>query len=103
MRRRLEKRIYIPLPDLNARIDLFKLCLKDIPLSVDVDIEALASCSDGYSGADVHIVCREASMMPMRRLLSLISPIEIQNLRLSGELCIPKVNLFKRIEFIIYF
>lgn len=99
MRRRLEKRIYIPLPDFKARIDLFKLCLKDIPLSIDVDIESLASCSDGYSGADVHIVCREASMMPMRRLLSMLSPTEIQNLRQSGELSIPKVYLSKHIEF----
>ena len=69
IRRRLEKRIFIPLPDHEARVDLFDICLRGIPLSSDVDINHLASLGEGYSGADIHVVCREASMMPMRKML----------------------------------
>ena len=91
MRRRLEKRIFIPLPDEPARLDLFRICLREIPLSDDVDIDWLASNSFGYSGADIHVVCREAAMMPMRRLLSILQPSEMQTMRQSGQLLIPKV------------
>ena len=69
IRRRLEKRIYIPLPDSEARADLFAICLQGIPLCKDVDIGHLASLGEGYSGADIHVVCREAAMMPMRKML----------------------------------
>jgi len=92
MRRRLEKRIYIPLPDSVARKELFKLCMGPVPLSPTVNFEHLAEKVEGYSGADIHILCREASMMPMRRLLSVLSPPEIQQLRASGEMTVPRVT-----------
>jgi katanin p60 ATPase-containing subunit A1 len=69
IRRRLEKRIFIPLPDKAARVDLFSICLKGITLGNDVDVAHLASLGEGYSGADIHVVCRDAAMMPMRRML----------------------------------
>ena len=62
MRRRLEKRIYIPLPDLIARVDLFSICLRDIPVSDQINVASLAVLTEGYSGADIHLICREASM-----------------------------------------
>ena len=94
MRRRLEKRIYIPLPDESARLALLSICLRDIPLSEDVSMTHLASTiSDGYSGADIHVVCREAAMMPMRRLLSVLQPHQVQALRQEGQLLVPKVTM----------
>ena len=90
MRRRLEKRIYIPLPDIIARVDLFSICLRDIP-SEDLNIGTLASLTEGYSGADIHLVCREASMMPMRKLLIDNTPHEIQQQRIKGLIEVPKV------------
>lgn len=78
IRRRLEKRIFIPLPDKAARKDLFSICLKGIQLAPDVDLAHLAGLGEGYSGADIHVVCREAAMMPMRRLLEQVAdPTEI--------------------------
>ncbi len=47
LRRRLEKRIYIPLPDLPAREELFKICLRKIPISLDVSIATLSELSEG--------------------------------------------------------
>jgi len=69
LRRRLEKRIYIPLPNDYGRSELFKINLKGIKLSEDVNFEHLVKMSEGYSGADIASVCREASMMPIRKKL----------------------------------
>ncbi len=91
MRRRLEKRIYIPLPDFEARVQLFEICLKKIPVSDDVDPVLLSEMTEGYSGSDILICCRDASMMPMRRLLSMLSPTDIGKMRSEGTLTIPKV------------
>ena len=66
-RRRLEKRIYIPLPDQESRKSLFKLNLQGVKVSEDVELDYLADKSDGYSGADITNVCRDASFMAMRR------------------------------------
>lgn len=65
--------------------------MRDLPVSTDVTIDVLSTMTEGYSGADIHIACREASMMPMRRLISMIDPTEIQALRSTGQLLIPKV------------
>ena len=69
LRRRLEKRIYIPLPNDAARIELFKISMRSVDLADDVDLETLSDRTKGYSGADIANVCRDASMMAMRRVL----------------------------------
>lgn len=94
MRRRLEKRIYIPLPDEAARAELFEICMRDVDVDTHhVSANVLATSTHGYSGADIRIICREAAMMPMRRLLLEKRPDEIQRLRAAGELVISKVQL----------
>ena len=74
--RRLEKRICkfkyyldIGLPSVKARKDLFKLNLKDVKTDSNIDWEGLAKRTNGYSGADIANVCREAAMLPMRKRL----------------------------------
>lgn len=67
LKRRLEKRIYIPLPNKKAREVLFKLNSRQLPIDEGVDYGELADMTEGYSGADVTIVCRDASMMSLRR------------------------------------
>lgn len=91
LRRRLEKRIYIPLPEYDARIAIFNICLKSISLDPTIHPERLADLTNGYSGADIHVLCREASMMPLRRLMSEMSPQEMQQKRFLGQLEIPKI------------
>ncbi len=67
-RRRFERRIYIPLPDLAARGAIFLLNSKGVELGDDVDFEVLAEITDGYSGSDIAMVCREAIMTPIREM-----------------------------------
>jgi len=81
LRRRLEKRVYIPLPDKEARADLFKINLKTVEVGGDVDMEDMGKETEGYSGADITNICRDASMMCMRRIIQGLSPEEIKNLR----------------------
>ncbi len=66
---RLERHIYIPPPDKKARVEIFKIHLRGKPLADDVDIEKLAERTEGYSGADIEAVCREAGMLAIRELI----------------------------------
>ena len=68
LRRRLEKRIYIALPDSEARVTLLKINLKGVNLADDVKLEEIGNNMEGYSGADITNVCRDAAMM-VRRLM----------------------------------
>ena len=70
IRRRLEKRVYIPLPTDVGRKELFMINLKGLAVSDNVDFDTLTKMTDGYSGADISNVCRDAAMMPMRRVLA---------------------------------
>ena len=70
IRRRLEKRIYIPLPTAVGRRQLFEINLKGIPIDENIDWNQLIEMTDGYSGADLSNVCRDAAMMPLRRKIS---------------------------------
>ena len=63
---RFDRLIYVPEPDEAARLEIFKIHTKNMPLSNDVDIKA-HRMTKGYSGADISSVCREAAMNALRR------------------------------------
>lgn len=67
MRRRFEKRVYIPLPETHARLSLYNICLGDTPHTLSQDqMYSLAARTEGYSGSDIGVVVREALMQPLR-------------------------------------
>eukprot|EP01039_Chlorochromonas_danica_P007407 gene7407-8193_t len=71
MRRRFEKRIYIALPERNARTNMFKLNLGDTPNCLtEEEFARLGANSEGYSGSDIAVVVREALMEPLRKCQS---------------------------------
>ncbi|XP_044298243.1 katanin p60 ATPase-containing subunit A-like 1 isoform X1 [Varanus komodoensis] len=112
LRRRLEKRIYIPLPtgpleallekpihtctyaalgniesgtctpnlQTKGRAELLKINLREVELDPDISLEEIAEKIEGYSGADITNVCRDASLMAMRRRINGLSPDEIRAL-----------------------
>ncbi|HML01935.1 MAG TPA: CDC48 family AAA ATPase [Candidatus Bathyarchaeia archaeon] len=63
---RFDRLIYVPEPDEAARLEIFKIDTKNMPLSNDVDIKE-HRMTKGYSGADISSVCREAAMNALRR------------------------------------
>jgi len=67
MRRRFEKRIYIPLPEDPSREEMFRLNVGKTPNNLtDRDFKELARDSKGFSGADISIVVRTALMQPLK-------------------------------------
>ena len=71
IRRRFEKRIYIPLPDIHARAAQFKIRLGKTPNDLsEEDFIELAKSTDGYSGSDITVVVKEAMMLPVRKCQS---------------------------------
>lgn len=69
IRRRFEKRIYIPLPDEEARFALIKMNIGSTPNTLtDEDIRNLAKRTEDFSGADIHVWIRDALMQPIRKI-----------------------------------
>src|SRR5512136_1785704 len=64
---RFDRLIYVPEPDEKARLEIFKLYTKGMPLAKDVDLPKLAFDTKMYSGADIDGLCREAAMNALRK------------------------------------
>jgi len=73
---RLDQLVYIPLPDRKSRIQIFKATLRKSPLSKEIDIEALARATSGFSGADITEICQRACKFAIRE--SIYKDIEIE-------------------------
>ncbi|MCS7129033.1 MAG: CDC48 family AAA ATPase [Candidatus Caldarchaeum sp.] len=67
---RFDRVLYVPPPDKSARLAIFKIHTREMPLDADVDLEALASITEGYTGADIEAVVREAAMLAARENLN---------------------------------
>jgi len=67
---RIDVHLEIPMPDEKARIEIFKVHTRNMPLEKGISIEELAKLTDGFSGADIAAVCREAGMQAIREALS---------------------------------
>ncbi|CAG8662542.1 7083_t:CDS:2, partial [Acaulospora morrowiae] len=71
IRRRFEKRIYIPLPDAAARAKIFQINVGKTPCELDAnDYRKLSEMTDGYSGSDIAVLVRDALMQPVRMVQS---------------------------------
>ncbi|KAH9964624.1 AAA-domain-containing protein [Russula dissimulans] len=71
IKRRFEKRIYIPLPGTDARKRMFEIHVGSTSCELTLkDYRTLAIRSDGYSGSDIAVVVRDALMQPVRKVLS---------------------------------
>jgi len=63
---RFDRLILVHSPDKKARLEIFKIHTKNMPLDKDVDLEDLAKFCENYSGADIESLCREAAMIALR-------------------------------------
>ena len=71
VRRRFEKRVYIPLPEKEARIKMFQLNLGDTPNNLtEYDFDNLGEFTEGYSGSDISTLVKDALMEPIRKCQS---------------------------------
>jgi transitional endoplasmic reticulum ATPase len=64
---RLERLVFVAPPDAEGRLEILRTASKSVPLSDDIDLDALAGELTGYSGADCVALLREAALTAMRR------------------------------------
>ncbi|WP_336330482.1 CDC48 family AAA ATPase [Haloarcula sp. CGMCC 1.2071] len=74
---RLDRHVHVPVPDEEARRAIFQVHTRDKPLADGVDLDDLASRTDGYVGADIEAVAREASMAATREFINSVDPEDI--------------------------
>ncbi|MGV8077567.1 MAG: CDC48 family AAA ATPase [Methanosarcina sp.] len=77
---RFDRLVYMGSPDRKGRLRIFKIHTKNTPLAEDVDLETLADTTEGYVGADIESVCREAVMIALRENFD-IEKIEMRHFR----------------------
>ncbi|HET9141054.1 AAA family ATPase [Actinophytocola sp.] len=70
---RLERLVYVPPPDADARAEILRAAAKNTPLAEDVDLDKLAAELDGYSAADCAALVREAALTAMREAMDAAS------------------------------
>eukprot|EP00899_Mesostigma_viride_P001391 jgi/Mesvir1/11252/Mv01057-RA.1 len=92
VRRRFDKRIYIPLPDAKARAAMFKIHLGDTPSCLrGGDLDILAGRTEGFSGSDIAVVVKDVLFQPIRTLQDAthFKPVQMDNGQVGYEPCLP--------------
>ncbi|XP_010889583.4 spermatogenesis-associated protein 5-like protein 1 isoform X1 [Esox lucius] len=75
---RLDQMIYVPPPDLQARVSILRVCTERMPLDGDVCLEELAGQTENFSGADLENLCKEAALLTLQEEGMEVSSIKHQ-------------------------
>ncbi len=99
---RFDRLILVPAPDKKARLEIFKIHTKNMPLAEDVDLEELAERTEGYSGADIESLCREAAMNALRKDMD-VKKVTLENFEeafkvVKGSITKEMMDYYKRFE-----
>jgi len=73
---RFDRLIFVEAPDLDSRLSILNVHTKNMPLGEDVSLKKIAQVTEGYSGADLENVCREAGMQAIREKMDKLEKIE---------------------------
>ena len=76
---RLDRHIHVPVPDEDARRKILEVHTRDKPLAEGVDLDDITARTDGYVGADLEAVAREAAMAATREFIRSVSPEEVDD------------------------
>ena len=80
---RFDKVLLVPAPDYDARLEIFKIHTNEMPVDKDVNLKRLTKKTDGYAGADIEGICREAAMSTIRE--SLRKNIELEDEKITSK------------------
>jgi len=78
---RFDRRVYVTLPDEEARKEIFRIHTGKKPLAKDVDLGSLAEMTGGYTGSDIATVCNEAVMLVIREHINKGGAIEKEKIK----------------------
>jgi len=87
---RFDRIIEIPMPDAETRLAIFKVHTKNMPLDKSVSLEELANQTDGYTGAEIENICREAGMNAIRANRDYVTRDDFQKALQEVKPTIPK-------------
>lgn len=73
---RFDRLIYVEAPDYDSRLKILEVHARHMPMAEDVSLKKIALVTDGYSGADMENVCREAGMAAIREFKETFEKIE---------------------------
>ncbi|WP_294067721.1 ATP-dependent zinc metalloprotease FtsH [Proteiniphilum sp. UBA1028] len=76
---RFDRQIYVELPDLNDRKEIFKVHLRPIKIDESINVEFLARQTPGFSGADIANVCNEAALIAARKKKKFVQKDDFMN------------------------
>ena len=76
---RFDRLIYVDAPDLDARLKVLEVHTTKMPLADSISLKLLAEKTDGYSGADLENLCREAGMQAIREKMNDLDKIELHH------------------------
>lgn len=89
---RFDREIYIGIPNVQSRREIFEIHTRGMPLEADVDIDKVAGITHGFTGADIAALCREAAMIAIRKIIPKVDfnlddiPFELlENLTVSSD------------------
>jgi transitional endoplasmic reticulum ATPase len=86
---RLDRHVHVPVPDEEARRKILEVHTREKPLAEGVDLDDIAARTDGYVGADLEALARQASMAASREFITSVDPEEVDeslpNVRITAE------------------
>ena len=88
---RLDRLFYVPLPDEQTRLKVFQVHTRKKPLHAEVDLNLLVSQTDGYSGAEIQAVCKEAALAAITEDIE-ANEITQEHFRLALQNVKPRIN-----------
>jgi transitional endoplasmic reticulum ATPase len=95
---RFDRVIFVPPPDYQARLQILKIHTKEMPLAPDVNLGELARITEGYTGADLESVCREAALTAARENLQ-ATTVSMRHFKAALEKVKPSITEDLKIEY----
>jgi transitional endoplasmic reticulum ATPase len=99
---RFDRIVYVGVPEKEGRLQILKIHTKNMPLEKDVDLQELANLTEGYTGADLEALSREAAMLALREDID-VKTVKKKNFEKAMEKVLPSVSkgdveTYKKIE-----
>ncbi|GAB1601737.1 ATPase family protein 2 homolog isoform X1 [Argonauta hians] len=88
---RIDRILYVPLPTLSTRKDIFRIKVKGMPVAADVDCDLLAEKTERYSGAEICAVCQEAALIALQEDID-IEIVHLQHFLKALQVVTPRIT-----------
>jgi len=88
---RLDRLIFVPPPSLEERLEILKIHTRDMPLDNDVNLYEIAKITEGFSGADLELICREAGLSALRENIN-IEKVSMRHFKKALEKIRPSIT-----------